>query len=148
MRPSSTASIAFSASGLVFTNHCVETAVRPRSAALALADAELVVLNLFEQAERLQVCDNALARFEAVESGVRARGFGHHAFAVDDLDFRQIVPLAGFEIVRIVRGRHLHDAGAELRIGERIENDRNLAIHQRQDDGLAVQVGVAFVEFG
>ena len=45
---------------------------------------------------------------------------------------RQIVALARFEIVRIVRGSYLHHAGAELRIGHFIEDDRNLAIHQRQ----------------
>ena len=53
--------------------------------------------------------------------------------------------LAGFEIVEIVRGSHLHHAGAELRVGQLVEDDRNLAIHQRQLHGLAVQVEVALV---
>ena len=53
---------------------------------------------------------------------------------------RQVVALAGFEVVGVVRGRDLDDAGAELGIGEIVEDDRDLAIHQRQLDGLAVQV--------
>ena len=45
----------------------------------------------------------------------------------------------------VVRGRHFHDAGAEFGIGQIVENDGNLAIHQRQLHGLAVQVEVARV---
>ena len=46
------------------------------------------------------------------------------AVLVDHLDARQIVTLAGFEIVGVVRGRDLHGAGAELRVGQIVENDR------------------------
>ena len=113
--------------------------------AIALADCERVRLDLLEQAELFQIRDDALAGFEAVESGVRA-GFGGHArILADHLDLRQLVALAGFEIVGIVRGRYLDDAGAELRIGNFVEDDRDFSIHQRQSRGLAPQVAVARV---
>ena len=70
--------MAFSASGFIFTNHCVETSGSTDGlAALALADAERVVFDLFEQPELLQIGDHALARFEAIEAGVRAGRGGH-----------------------------------------------------------------------
>ena len=58
---------------------------------------------------------------------------------------RKVVALAGFEIVGIVRGRDLDDAGAEFGIGEVVEDDGDLAVHQRQRDGFAVQIEVARV---
>ena len=62
------------------------------------------------------------------------------AVFVDHLDHGQVVAAAGFEIVRVVRRRHFDHAGAEFGIGQIVEDDGNLAIHQRQLDGLAVQV--------
>ncbi len=133
MRPSFTAAMALSASGLVFTNHCVETSgstMVPQRSHLLMASA--YGSTFVEQAELFEIGDDALARLEAVQPRVRA-GFGGHArvFA-DHLDLWQIVALAGFQIVGIVGGSHLHHAGAELRIGHFVEDDRDLAIHQRQ----------------
>ena len=45
----------------------------------------------------------------------------------EDIDLRQIVPLADFEIVEVVRRRDLHRARALLRIGVFVGDDRNLA---------------------
>ena len=89
MRPSFTAAMAFSASGFVFTNHCVEIErLHDGAAAVALAEGERVRLHFFEQALFFKIGDDALARLKAVQSGVRA-GFGGHArvFA-DHLDLR------------------------------------------------------------
>ena len=68
-----------------------------------------------------------------------------HGVFVDDLDLGQVVALAGFEIVGVVRGGDFDHAGAEFGVGEIVEDDGDLAIHQRQLDGLAVQVEVARV---
>src|ERR1035438_4403758 len=56
-----------------------------------------------EQAEALQVFHHAAAGFEAVQAGIGTGFGGHAAVFVDDLDARQIVTLAGFEIVRVDR---------------------------------------------
>ena len=111
-----------------------------RLAAVALADGERVRLDLFEQAEALEVFDHAAACFEAVETGVGTGFGGHSAVLVDDLDARQVVTLAGFEIVGIVGGSDFDGAGAELGVGEIVEDHGDLAIHQGQIDGAAVQV--------
>ena len=64
---------------------------------------------------------------------------------VHDVDLRQVVAQAGLEVIGIVRRRHLHRAGAELRIRQLVGDDRNLPIHQRQQNFLPVQMLVAFV---
>ena len=56
-----------------------------------------------------------------------------------------MVPLAEGEVVGIVRGRDLDRAGAELAAHPVVENDGNLAIHQRQAQLFAVQMQVALV---
>ena len=84
-------------------------------AAVALAEAERVVLDLDEGAGVLEVGDDALAGVEAVEPGVGSGGGGHVGVVVDDLDLGQVVALAGLEIVGVVRGGDFDDAGAELR---------------------------------
>ena len=116
-----------------------------RLAALARAEAERVVFHLDQRADFFERGDHLLAGFEAVETGVGAGGGGHLAVLVDDLDLRQIVAAAGFEIVEVVRGRDLHHAGAEFGVGEIVEDDGDLAIHERQLHGLAVQIEIARV---
>jgi hypothetical protein len=49
------------------------------------------------------------------------------------------------EVIRIVRRRHLHCARAELRLRQFIGDDRNLPLHQRQQNMLAVQMRVALI---
>ena len=146
MRPVSTASMAFSASGLVLTNHWVETSgsttVLQRWQVPRLSG---VILDLDEIAALLQIGHHAAAGFEAVEAGVGAGGGGHDAVFVDHLDLRQVVAASGFEIVEVVRGGDLDHAGAEFGVGQLVEDDGDLAIHQGQLDGLAVQVEVARV---
>ena len=55
------------------------------------------------------------------------------------------MPLAQRKVVRVVRRRHLHRAGAELAAHPLVENDGNLALHQRQAQLLPVQMQVALV---
>ena len=53
--------------------------------------------------------------------------------------------LAEGEVVGIVRGRDFDRAGAEVAADPLVENDGNLAVHQRQAQLLAVQMQVALV---
>ena len=55
------------------------------------------------------------------------------------------MPLADLEIVEVVRRRDLHRAGAFLRIGIGVADDRDAPPDQRQDRGLADQVLEPFV---
>ena len=116
---------------------------------MALADAQLVRLDLFHQPELFQLRHHLLARLDS-DPGRRTCPAAAVILAslVDHLDARQVVALARFEIVGIVRGRDLHRARAELRIGHLVENDRNLAIHQRQLHRLAGAARAARGSFG
>ncbi len=115
-------------------------------AAVALAERHNVIFRADQEAACLQICQNFLPRLEAVEAFVRAGVLVHLRDFVHHVDLRQVVAQAGLEVVGIVRGRNLDRAGAELGIGENVVgDDRDLAIHQRQQDVLAVQMTVALV---
>ena len=55
------------------------------------------------------------------------------------------MPAAGFKVVEIVRRRDFHHAGAEGRVGQVVDDHRNLAIHQRKLHRAAVQVEIPLV---
>ena len=107
---------------------------------------QLVLLGLDQQAERIEVGHDLLARDEAVEAAVR-----HRCVVVDcgvereHADDRQLMPLADRVVVRVVRRRDLDDARAELAVDVRIGDHRNRAAAQRQRDLLADERGVALV---
>ena len=103
-------------------------------AALALTQRHRVVLHLLQNARRFQVFHHSPARFIAIKARILTGRRGHVRGLIDDLNQRQVVALARFEIVGIVRGRNLNCATAEFRIGHLVANHRDLAIHQRQRD--------------
>ena len=76
-----------------------------------------------------------------------AIGVGHifvqRAVLVEDVDQRKVVALADFEVVEVVTRRDLHRAGAFLRIGVLVGDDRNRAMRERQHHILADQILVA-----
>ena len=121
-----------------------------------------VRLGLVHQAGVFQALDHDLARLEAVNAlkierlgklGRLRNPFKERlvvlqrnlAFDIEHADLRQIVPLADLEIVEVVRRRDLHRAGALLRIGVVVADDRNAPADQRQDRVLADQVLELFV---
>ena len=58
---------------------------------------------------------------------------------------RQVVSEARLEIVRVVRGRDLHGAGAELGVHERIRDDGDFPVQERQAQMLAHEVLVSLI---
>ena len=62
------------------------------------------------------------------------------AVGVEDVDHRQLLPLADVVVVRIVGRRDLHAAGAQLGLGPFVGHERNLAVQQRQQQ-LAAGAG-------
>ena len=77
--------------------------------------------------------DDGWARLEPVETEERAVG-GDVAALVEDDERRQAVPAADLEVVRVVRGRDLDRAGAELGIDVVVGDDRDAATGERQLD--------------
>ena len=116
-----------------------------RSATVALADRKL--RGPFRQPEILVPADreHALAGFEAVKSRVWTSVLVHVRVLVHHVDLRQVVAHASLEVVGIVRGRDFDRSSAELRLREFVGDDRNLTIHQRQQNFLAVQMRVTLV---
>ncbi len=114
-------------------------------AAFALADRERIVFFGDQKSLFLQIGQHALARFEPIEPGIRARVLVHVRVFVHHVDLRQVVAQAGLKVVGIVRGSDLHRAGAELRLREFVGDDGNLALHQRDENVLPVEMRVALI---
>ena len=73
-----------------------------------------MLVGLDEEAGRVEIGENALARLVAVEPGVDAAFLGDGGIRVHDVDLRAVVACADLEVVRVVRGRDLHGTRAEL----------------------------------
>ena len=80
-------------------------------------------------------------RLEPVQSEERAMRRDHAAL-VHDRQAGQVVTAPDLEVVRVVRGGHLHRAGAELRVHVRVGHDRDAAPCQRKLKIAADQVAV------
>ena len=103
-----------------------------------------IVLHLDEIAAGLEVVDYGLAGLIAVHAVVLAAVYDLRV-VVEDEDVVEVVPLGDLEVVRVVAGRHLDAAGAEVHLDVVVSDDGYLAAHEGQDAGLADDVGVALV---
>ena len=113
----------------------------------AVAGAHIVLerLDLDQQAELFQFLHHGFAAGFARHARELAGVFVHGAIVVEYADDGQVVALGDLEVVGVVRRGHLHRAGAELEVGVVVGDDGDLAIHERQGDGLAHHVLVALV---
>ena len=110
-----------------------------------MAQAVLIRLGLRQVAALLQVADDRLAAGEAVHPLVRP-GLGvHRAVQRDGVDRGQAVALADLEVDRVVAGRDLERAGAELPLDRLVADDRQLAFDDRELRFVADEGAVAFV---
>ena len=109
-------------------------------AAIAGADVVGIGLGLHEIALGLEIGHDGLAALITVQTAVFAAVFVHLAVVVEDADNLEIVPQADLKVVRVVRRGHLDRAGAEADLAVLIAHDRNFAVHDRQDAGLADEV--------
>ena len=116
-----------------------------RAAAVAGADVVFVVLDLNEVAAFLEVLNNRLAALVAVHALVLAAVCVDGRVLVEHENLLEVVALTHLEVVRVVARRNLDTAGAELHVNVLVAEDRDLAVHDREDAGLADQVLVALV---
>jgi hypothetical protein len=92
--PSRTAASAGSASGFIFTNHCVEIiGSTTEPVALAARQHQLVRLRAAREALLVERLLHGLARDEAIEAGERAAALVHLAVEVQDVDLLELVAL-------------------------------------------------------
>ena len=111
-----------------------------------MRDHVTVVIDLFQQAQRVKVGDNPLARLEPIEALVsRWHRVVQGAVGVEDVDHLEAVALADLKVVEVVRRGDLYRARTGLRVGIVIAGNGNETTDQRQVDGLADQRLIARV---
>ena len=115
-----------------------------RAAAVARADVVVIGLGLDEVALLLEIGHDGLARLITVETVVLA-AVDDAGVLVEDQDLLEVVAQTDLIVVRVVAGRHLDAAGAEIELDIIIGHDGQLAAHERQDRRLADEVLVALV---
>src|SRR5262245_41282287 len=81
-----------------------------RAATLAVSDIMLERFGPSEQSLSVQIFQNALPRFVALESVIGPALRSNFGIFADDTDLSEIVPLAHVEVRRIMRRRDLHHA--------------------------------------
>ena len=105
-----------------------------------------LVLNLNQQPKRINIGDHGLSRVEPIHADIFFRhdvASFHRACLVHQFIHGQIVALGDVMIVEIMRAGNLHRAGAKIRIGIVIGNDRDQAVCQRQMHHLAYDRRIA-----
>ena len=113
-------------------------------AAVAGADVVGIVLDLHEVALGFEVRHYGLAGLVAVHAVIFSAVYDL-CVVVEYEDILEVMPLSDLKVVRVVAGRHLDAAGAEVHLDIVVGDDGYLAAHERQDAGLADDVRVALV---
>src|SRR5262245_26834490 len=89
-----------------------------------------VLFDFFDRFLGGEILNDALARFETIETGVSlSRLCGHSPPLIDHDNLRQVVSHTRFEVVYVVRRSYLDCATTEFGSGVIISNKRDLAIH-------------------
>ena len=117
----------------------------PRVAALAGADRVPVVLPLLEPVVLLQPREDRLVGLLLRLPGEVTRVLVHPAVEADHRQRRQVVVAADLEVHRVVAGRDLERAGAELGLDPLVGDHGHDALDVRDDDLLADRIPVALV---
>ena len=117
----------------------------PRLAARAPADRVPVGLLLLEQVALARPLEHALPGLVLGQAGELAGLLVHPPVEPDDRQLGELVGAADLEVERIVAGRDLEGAGAELRLDALVRDHRHAARDERDDHVLADEVPVALV---
>ncbi len=164
MWPCSTASTATLASGVGAHVPLVgQHRLDHHAAAVAVRHRQVVRFDLVQQAQLIEGGNHRFTRREALQAAELGRdlvavfgadfaqGIEHFRFLADvavegqDVDHRQVVAMAHFVVVEVVRRGDLHAAGAFFHVGVFVADDPDAAVDQRQNDLFADQVFIAWV---
>lgn len=101
-----------------------------------------MLLDMVEQVVLLEPLDDSLAALVARHASELAVALNDHRVLIEDVDLRQVVGLTHGIVVGVVGRGDLNKAGAEVGVDVPILKDRNLAVDDRQHDGLAHEGGL------
>ncbi len=111
-------------------------------ATVAVHDGVVVVLDMVEQVVLLEPLDDGLAALLAGHTGELAVALNDHRVLVEDVNLRQVVSLTHSVVVGVVGRGDLDEAGAKVGIDMPILKDGDLAVDDRQHDGLTHEGGL------
>ena len=101
-----------------------------------------MVLDVIEQVMLLEPLNDGLTALLAGHAGELAIALDDHRVLVEDIDLRQVVGLTHGVVVGVVGRGDLDEAGAKVGVDMPILKDGNLAVDDRQHDGLAHKGGL------
>ncbi len=104
-----------------------------------------VVLDLHKQPFRFQFLHDLFSRLVAVQTRVSAAVFVDGSVVVHDIDFRQVMTLPDFEVVRVMSRRDLHHARTELHIHILVFHHRNRFVDDGQPDHSSFQISISLI---
>ena len=99
----------------------------------------------YEYAEFFKLFDKRLAAFVTVHAVVLASTLAHRTIVVDDLNLFEVVALTHFKVVGVVSRRNLNSTSPEFLVDIFIGKQRNAAVHNRQNQGLAHDILITFI---
>ena len=135
-RPDRTASFAGFASSSIRMNHCSEISGSIRSPERSQWPTSCSYGSSLRSRPCAKRASRTFSRASATgRPGELAGELGHAAVEADRRQLGQPVAAADLEVVRVVAGRHLEGAGAEVHLHVLVGDDRHLAIHERHDRG-------------
>ena len=106
-------------------------------ATVAVHDRVIEVLDVIEQVVLLEPLDDGLAALIAVHAGKLAIALDDHRVLIEDIDLRQVVGLTHGVVVGVVSRGDLDKARAKVGVDVVVGEDGDLAVNDRQHDGLA-----------
>ena len=104
-----------------------------------------IIFNLNQKPFRLQFLYNLPSRLIPVQSFVFPAVGIDGRIIVHDVDFRQIMTLSDFEIVRVMGRRDLHNTCSEFHIHILILNHRNRLVYDGKPYLPSFQISISFV---
>ncbi len=108
-----------------------------RVAPVAVTDLVCVRLFLDDEPLRLQIADHLRPRLQHRQAVIRKARDVHAPIRVHAVDDLEVMPLADLIVHRVVAGRDLERAGAEVFLDRIVGDDRQLPSHQGQRRRLA-----------
>ena len=93
----------------------------------------------------IQFFHDRLSCLVAVHACIFSAVFIYSGVIIHNIDLRQVMTFAHFEVVRVMCRRNLHRSCTELFVYIVIRHDRDFTSYKRQDNILAYDIFIAFI---